>query len=96
MIPTRELAKQVYEEFQYYCPLSITCIYGGVPYESQERDLRRGVDIVVGTPGRLIDHIEKGLLKLDNIQYVVLDEADQMLNVGFAEAMEKILSQIPE
>jgi superfamily II DNA/RNA helicase len=61
-----------------------------------ENALRRGVDVVVGTPGRIIDHIERNRLKLGSIQHVVLDEADEMLNFGFQEAIEKILAQIPK
>jgi ATP-dependent RNA helicase DeaD len=76
--------------------LRATTIYGGVPYEGQERDLRSGVHIVVGTPGRMIDHLEKGTLSLSNIQYVVLDEADEMLDMGFQDDIEKILKHIPK
>lgn len=97
MAPTRELAKQVATEFESVANhLSCFCIYGGMPYENQENALRKGLDIVIGTPGRLIDHIDRGNLKLDEIEFVILDEADQMLNFGFAEDMEKILKAMPK
>lgn len=94
--PTRELAKQVAEEFSKSGPqLSTVTVYGGAAYGPQENALRRGVDVVVGTPGRLIDHLERGNLDLSAIQYAVLDEADEMLSVGFADAIETILQQTP-
>ncbi|KAL8168222.1 hypothetical protein V2J09_009721 [Rumex salicifolius] len=96
MAPTRELAKQVDKEMQESAPyLSTVCIYGGVSYSSQQNSLSRGVDVVVGTPGRLIDLIESNSLKLNEVQYLVLDEADEMLKVGFEEAVETILSKLP-
>lgn len=73
-----------------------TCVYGGTPYGSQEKDLRSGVDVVVGTTGRLIDHLDRKNLRLDNIKFLVLDEADEMLNMGFQEDVEKILSCLPD
>ena len=76
--------------------LRTLCVYGGVAITNQERALRRGVDFVVGTPGRLIDLINRGSLQLDNIEYCVLDEADQMLAVGFEEDVETIMQNIPE
>ncbi|GMA17549.1 DEAD/DEAH box helicase [Deinococcus metallilatus] len=95
--PTRELAKQVAEEFSKSAPqLSTVTVYGGAAYGPQENALRRGVDVVVGTPGRLIDHLERGNLDLSNIEYAVLDEADEMLSVGFADAIETILQKTPE
>ena len=97
VLPTRELAIQVQKDFNDVGQgLRSTCIYGGSPYEPQERDMRRGVEIVVGTPGRLIDHLEKGNLRMDTIKFVVLDEADEMLNMGFADDVERILSFLPE
>ncbi|GEM44910.1 DEAD/DEAH box helicase [Deinococcus cellulosilyticus] len=97
LAPTRELAKQIAEEFNQSAPhLSITTIYGGSSYVLQEKALTRGVDIVVGTPGRIIDHLERKTLLLDEVQFAVLDEADEMLNVGFAEAVETILRHAPE
>ena len=97
LAPTRELAKQIAEEFNQSAPhLSISCIYGGSSYVLQEKALTRGVDIVVGTPGRIIDHLERKTLLLEAVQFAVLDEADEMLNVGFAEAVESILKHAPE
>jgi ATP-dependent RNA helicase DDX21 len=97
MAPTRELANQVCKEFesiapQYHC----LCIYGGVPYESQEQGMREGLDVVVGTPGRIIDHLRRENLNLSDINYLVMDEADQMLNIGFADDMEEILKILME
>ena len=95
MCPTRELAKQVATEFERInSSLRILTVYGGVPYHSQERGMRDGIDVIVGTPGRITDHIDRKNLNLSNISYVVLDEADQMLDIGFADAMEKILQAI--
>ncbi len=97
LAPTRELAKQVETEIEATVPSMRTlCVYGGVAIANQERALRRGVDFVVGTPGRLIDLIQRGSLQLDNIEYCVLDEADQMLAVGFEEDVERIMQEIPE
>lgn len=97
MAPTRELAKQVAEEFNKTSSgLEVLTIYGGAAYGPQEKSLQRGVDVVVGTPGRVIDHIERGNLRLDEVQFVVLDEADEMLSVGFADAIEEILKSTPE
>ncbi|WP_420596765.1 DEAD/DEAH box helicase [Deinococcus sp.] len=97
MAPTRELAKQVAEHFNKAAGnLEVLTIYGGAAYGPQEKALSRGIDIVVGTPGRIIDHIERGNLVLDAVQFVVLDEADEMLSVGFADAIEEILKATPE
>lgn len=97
MAPTRELARQVEKEFRESAPgLSTICVYGGTPISSQMRTLDYGVDVVVGTPGRIIDLLNRGALNLSEVQFVVLDEADQMLNVGFAEAVEKILKVLPQ
>ncbi len=96
MAPTRELAKQVAEEFKKTGgELEVVTIYGGAAYGPQEKSLQRGVDVVVGTPGRVIDHIERGNLRLEDIRFVVLDEADEMLSVGFADAIEEILKSTP-
>nr|GLL44459.1 DEAD-box ATP-dependent RNA helicase 53-like isoform X2 [Ipomoea trifida] len=96
LAPTRELAKQVDKEFYESAPnLDTLCVYGGVPIGRQMGQLERGVDVVVGTPGRIIDLIKRGALNLAEIQFVVLDEADQMLNVGFAEDVETILENVP-
>eukprot|EP00246_Nothoceros_aenigmaticus_P002737 TRINITY_DN1359_c0_g1_i1.p1 TRINITY_DN1359_c0_g1~~TRINITY_DN1359_c0_g1_i1.p1 ORF type:complete len:840 (-),score=165.06 TRINITY_DN1359_c0_g1_i1:389-2908(-) len=96
LAPTRELAKQVEREFKDTAPhLSCLCVYGGVSIVEQKRHLERGVDIVVGTPGRVIDLLEQGNLRLQECRFLVLDEADQMLAVGFAEDVEKILERLP-
>lgn len=95
--PTRELAKQVADEFSKSGgALTTVTVYGGSSYAPQENALRRGVDIVVGTPGRLIDHLERGNLDLSDVKFAVLDEADEMLSVGFADAIETILQKTPE
>ena len=98
--PTRELAIQVTMAFEKYGRsmkgLSCVTVYGGQSYEPQLRALRRGVQVVVGTPGRLMDHVNKGSLRLDNIRAVVLDEADEMLRMGFINDVEWILEQVPK
>ncbi len=100
LCPTRELAVQVSEELRRLAKFKkgvwITAIYGGDSYERQNRDLRKGCQIVVGTPGRVMDHIDRGTLRLDNIRYVVLDEADEMLDMGFREDIETVLADCPE
>ncbi|KAJ0640965.1 putative RNA helicase transcription factor interactor and regulator CCHC(Zn) family [Helianthus annuus] len=96
LAPTRELARQVETEIKESAPyLSTVCVYGGVSYTSQQNALSRGVDVVVGTPGRLIDLIGSNSLKLGEVQFLVLDEADQMLAVGFEEDVEHILEKLP-
>lgn len=95
LAPTRELAIQVAEELNSLRgdkKLQIVPIYGGQSIDTQLRRLSKGVDIIVGTPGRIIDHINRGKLRLDMITHLVLDEADEMLNMGFIEDIEKILS----
>ncbi|KAF6139545.1 hypothetical protein GIB67_015502 [Kingdonia uniflora] len=95
LAPTRELAKQVEKEFRESAPnLDCICVYGGVPISTQMRTLNYGVDIVVGTPGRIIDLLKRGALTLSEVKFVVLDEADQMLAVGFDEAVEVILQKL--
>jgi ATP-dependent RNA helicase DDX21 len=97
LAPTRELAKQVEREIQAVAgDLFVGCFYGGTSIVTQKRMLERGVDIAVGTPGRVIDLIEQNALDLSNVKYVVLDEADQMLNVGFEQDVEDILKFVPE
>ncbi len=100
LAPTRELAIQVAEAFQVYASFSkkinVLPIYGGSSYDNQIRQLRRGAQVVVGTPGRVIDHIKKGTLKLDKLKFLVLDEADEMLRMGFIDDVEWILSHAPE
>ena len=96
LAPTRELAKQVEREFMESAPnLSVVCVYGGVSLENQIRQIKRGADIIVGTPGRLIDLLDRRALVLQDVQYMVLDEADQMLAVGFEEDVEKIMENLP-
>ncbi|CAG9461206.1 unnamed protein product [Pedinophyceae sp. YPF-701] len=95
LAPTRELAKQVHEDFNIMgraANLATLCIYGGAPISPQESALRRGVDVVVGTPGRVKDHLDRGSLVLDKLRFRVLDECDEMLNMGFAEDVEYILA----
>ncbi|GAA1404266.1 ATP-dependent RNA helicase DeaD [Glutamicibacter uratoxydans] len=100
LAPTRELALQVAEAFTSYAKylpdFTVLPVYGGSPYGPQLAGLRRGAQVVVGTPGRVIDHINKGSLDLSNLQYMVLDEADEMLRMGFAEEVDKILEATPE
>ncbi|MFT4147840.1 MAG: DEAD/DEAH box helicase [Micrococcaceae bacterium] len=100
LTPTRELAIQVAENFENYAKylshLKVATIYGGSSYGPQLSALKGGAQIVVGTPGRMIDHLKKGSLKLHDIQYLVLDEADEMLRMGFQEDVETILEQTPE
>ncbi|EFJ43297.1 hypothetical protein VOLCADRAFT_66087 [Volvox carteri f. nagariensis] len=94
LAPTRELAKQVQEVFANVgkaANLYTLCVYGGTPYDGQETALSKGVDVVVGTPGRIKDLLERGTLKLSNIRFRVLDEVDQMLAMGFIEDVETIL-----
>ncbi|CAM0948911.1 unnamed protein product [Alopecurus aequalis] len=95
LAPTRELAKQVEKEFVDSSNLQTLCVYGGTPIQQQIRALQYGVDIVVGTPGRVIDLLKRGSLNLSMVQFVVLDEADQMLSVGFDEDVEIILQKVP-
>ena len=86
LVPTRELASQVSEEISSLKgrkKLEVTSIYGGASMEQQLKKLRRGVQIVVGTPGRILDHIRRGSLKLEHLRFLVLDEADEMLDMGF-------------
>ncbi|KAG0473435.1 hypothetical protein HPP92_015292 [Vanilla planifolia] len=96
LAPTRELAKQVEKEIKETAPyLNTVCVYGGVSYNVQQNALARGVDVVVGTPGRIIDLINGESLQLGEVQYLILDEADQMLAVGFEEDVEVILEKLP-
>jgi len=99
LAPTRELAIQVAEAFQAYASFSkkirVLPVYGGQSYDNQIRQLKRGVQVVVGTPGRVIDHIKRGTLKLDQLKFLVLDEADEMLRMGFIDDVELILSHAP-
>ncbi len=99
LTPTRELCMQNANEILSLCgenPLKILPIYGGQAVEIQLRKLERGCDVAVGTPGRVIDMLERGALKTEELEFVVLDEADEMLDMGFVEDIEKILARIPE
>ncbi|MFM2484075.1 DEAD/DEAH box helicase [Celerinatantimonas yamalensis] len=100
LAPTRELAGQVAEAIESYAKvlsdIKVLALYGGQDYGQQLRALRRGAQIVVGTPGRVIDHLERGTLKLDHLRALVLDEADEMLRMGFIDDVEKIMSKTPE
>jgi ATP-dependent RNA helicase DeaD len=100
LAPTRELAIQVCEAFERYAGqlpgIRVLPIYGGSAYGPQLTALRRGVHIVVGTPGRIMDHLDKGTLDLSELRFLVLDEADEMLSMGFAEDIETILASTPE
>ncbi len=99
LAPTRELALQVAEAFSRYgahLKINVLPIYGGSSYVPQLAGLKRGAQVVVGTPGRVIDHLEKGSLDLSHLDYLVLDEADEMLQMGFAEDVERILADTPE
>lgn len=100
LAPTRELALQVAEAFSRYGAqlpqINVLAIYGGSSYTPQLAGLRRGAHVVVGTPGRVIDHLERGTLDLSHLDYLVLDEADEMLQMGFAEDVERILVDTPE
>ncbi len=100
LAPTRELAIQVAEAFQKYArylkDFHVLPIYGGQSYDNQLRQLKRGVQVVVGTPGRVMDHLRRKTLKLDNLNALVLDEADEMLRMGFIDDVEWILEHTPD
>ena len=98
LVPTRELAVQVREEaakLAHGRKTHITAVYGGKPIRSQIEKLRKGADMVVGTPGRVLDHIDRGTINLAELKFVVLDEADRMLDIGFRPDIEKILRRCP-
>lgn len=99
LTPTRELALQVKEEYDnisMYQRLKCVAIFGKQPYKFQIEDLKQRTHAVVGTPGRVLDHLERGTLSLDKIQYVILDEADEMLKMGFLETVVKIMAYFPK
>jgi len=100
LCPTRELCIQIAEEFSqllaHFPRIAVLPVYGGQPIERQLRALYSGVHIVIGTPGRVMDHLERKTLKLDNVKIVVLDEADQMLDMGFRDDIELILRKVPQ
>ena len=99
LAPTRELALQVAtacEKYSKHLPgLRTLSIYGGQGYDSQIRGLRRGAQVIIGTPGRVMDHIRRGTLQLDKLQALVLDEADEMLRMGFIDDVEWVLQHTP-
>ncbi len=98
LVPTRELAAQVAEsvrDYGRYLPFNSTVIFGGVSINPQISTLRRGVDIVIATPGRLLDHMQRGTIRLDAVETLVLDEADRMLDMGFIRDIRKVLQAIP-
>jgi ATP-dependent RNA helicase RhlE len=99
LCPTRELAIQVAEsgrDYAKHVPMWIGCVYGGTPVQKDVRDLRAGYDVLVATPGRLIDHLERGNVDLSELQTLVLDEADRMLDMGFRPQINQILKHIPK
>lgn len=100
LCPTRELAMQACEEIRKFAKFKhgvrTSAVYGGASMEKQIHELKRGANIVVGTPGRVMDHIRRRTLKLGNVRTVILDEADEMLNMGFREDIEEILTNVPE
>ncbi|GIG20292.1 DNA helicase [Cellulomonas chitinilytica] len=99
LTPTRELAMQVADAIQSFAThlpgLNVLAVYGGSPFLPQQRALARGAQVVVGTPGRVIDHLERRTLKMDQVRFLVLDEADEMLRMGFAEDVDKVLQAAP-
>src|SRR3954454_21825711 len=99
LTPTRELAMQVADAIQSFAThlpgMNVLAVYGGSPFLPQQRALSRGAQVVVGTPGRVLDHLDRRTLKMDNVRFLVLDEADEMLRMGFAEDVDKVLSAAP-
>lgn len=98
LAPTRELAMQVHESVQTYSkyvPLRSTCIYGGVDMNAQIAELRRGIEIVVATPGRLLDHVQQKTINLGHVEFLILDEADRMLDMGFIPDIRRIITMLP-
>lgn len=99
LAPTRELAMQVYESVKMYSkhlPLRSTCIYGGVDMNPQIQELRRGIEIVVATPGRLLDHVQQKTIALGQVEFLILDEADRMLDLGFARELDTVFAALPK
>ncbi|MEV7971769.1 DEAD/DEAH box helicase [Cellulomonas sp. NPDC089187] len=100
LAPTRELAQQVAEALSSFARgidgLEVVAVYGGSPFLPQARSLKRGAQVVVGTPGRVIDHLDRGTMTLDGVKFLVLDEADEMLRMGFAEDVDRIASAAPK
>ena len=99
LAPTRELAMQVYESVKTYSkhlPLRSVCVYGGVDIRPQQAELRRGIEVVIATPGRLLDHVEQKSINLSQVEVLVLDEADRMLDMGFIPDIKRILALLPK
>lgn len=99
LTPTRELAQQLEETIRRYAqflPLTVTALYGGVKISAQEKKLKAGIDLVISTPGRLLEHMEQGNVKLSGIEFVVLDEADRMLDMGFIADVQALLDKTPK
>lgn len=100
LCPTRELAMQAAEEMKKFARFKacvrITAVYGGASMEKQIHELKRGANIVIGTPGRVLDHIRRKTIRLDHLRSIILDEADEMLNMGFREDIETVLAEAPE
>ena len=94
LIPTRELAEQIYKEARkltFMTGINVVKIYGGVPYTNQIAEIKQGCDILIATPGRLIDFLEKELIKLHHLKYFIIDEADKMMDMGFEKQMNNII-----
>jgi ATP-dependent RNA helicase DeaD len=100
LAPTRELAMQVAEALESFASkmpgLEVVPVYGGSPYLPQQRAIRGGAQVIVGTPGRIIDHLDRGSLKLDSVRFLALDEADEMLRMGFVDDVDRIASATPQ
>lgn len=100
LTPTRELAMQVADAIQSFAThlpgMNVLAVYGGSPFLPQQRALARGAQVVVGTPGRVLDHLDRRTLKMDDVRFLVLDEADEMLRMGFAEDVDRVLSAAPK
>ena len=97
--PTRELAAQVAENFEIYGKnhkLNMALLIGGVSFDDQERALERGADVLIATPGRLLDHFERGKVLLNDVKVLVIDEADRMLDMGFIPDVERIVGYLPK
>src|ERR687897_3002804 len=98
LAPTRELAAQILEDFNalsVHTPVSGAAVYGGVSMGPQEHAFRSGVDLIIATPGRLLDHFTRPYARLDGLEYLVLDEADRMLDMGFLPDIRRVLKQLP-
>src|SRR5262245_58958394 len=99
LAPTRELAIQVeqsFREYSKYLPLRCTIVYGGADMDAQIRELRKGIEILVATPGRLLDHVQNKTLMLNQVSVLILDEADRMLDMGFLPDIKRIIALLPQ